>query len=323
MEWTANDRAAQSASGRTCLLVLGMHRSGTSALTAVLSIGGAALPHSLLGPRRGNEGGHWEPERLVLYHDLLLKELSSNWYDWRPLEIAGLSSDRRRRVTQEIGELLTAEFGNASLFIVKDPRICRFTGLFIDSLENAGIDARAVHVIRHPLEVADSLMKRDQFTQADGALQWLRHVLDSEGETRGRPRVFLSYETLLDDWRVTLERISESLDVAWPNATEDIEKQIAQFLSPGQRHHARTSDDVESDPALRSWIGETYSALLKLEQDPHSQDAMSALDTVRREFNRAAPILFRLQSELAPERKPQKPRKRQWERVTRRFGLRN
>ncbi len=50
----------------------GMHRSGTSALTRVLSLLGAALPQHILGAGPGNETGHWEPLRLVGYHDRML-----------------------------------------------------------------------------------------------------------------------------------------------------------------------------------------------------------------------------------------------------------
>ena len=50
---------------RICLLVLGMHRSGTSALAHVLNILGATLPKQLVGPGEGNVAGHFEPERIV------------------------------------------------------------------------------------------------------------------------------------------------------------------------------------------------------------------------------------------------------------------
>ncbi len=53
------DQVSRVVSGRPCLLVLGIHRSGTSALTWVLSIASAKLPASLMGPGKANNGGHW------------------------------------------------------------------------------------------------------------------------------------------------------------------------------------------------------------------------------------------------------------------------
>lgn len=57
---------------RACLLILGMHRSGTSAITAVLSFLGAVLPKNVMGSAPTNETGHWEPDRLIEVHDRML-----------------------------------------------------------------------------------------------------------------------------------------------------------------------------------------------------------------------------------------------------------
>ncbi len=69
---------ARPGSGRTCLLVLGSHRSGTSMLTRILAIAGATLPKRLMAAGQGNESGHWEPSALVQYHDRLLAEIKSS-----------------------------------------------------------------------------------------------------------------------------------------------------------------------------------------------------------------------------------------------------
>src|SRR3569833_454268 len=71
---------------RTCILILGMHRSGTSALPRVLNIAGAKLPNRLMAAGSGNELGHWEPGQLAAYHDELLHELNSHWNDWQKLD---------------------------------------------------------------------------------------------------------------------------------------------------------------------------------------------------------------------------------------------
>ena len=176
--------------------MLGMHRSGTSAMTRVLSIAGARMPASLMGPGEGNEAGHWESSALLAYHDRLLETLGSDWRDWRALEIGRLPLERRREIKAEIADLVACEFGDAPLFVVKDPRICRFAPLFIEALEDAGIGLRVVHMLRNPLEVADWLKRRDGLARYDAVLQWLRHALDSEAATRSRARAMVSYSTL-------------------------------------------------------------------------------------------------------------------------------
>ena len=57
---------------KTALIILGMHRSGTSALTRVLNLLGAAVPKNLLPGRDENDLGFWESEDLMTVHDELL-----------------------------------------------------------------------------------------------------------------------------------------------------------------------------------------------------------------------------------------------------------
>ncbi len=191
-----------------CLVVLGMHRSGTSALTRVLNIAGAALPTMLIGASKGNEIGHWESDALVRYHDVMLKGLGSSWHDWQSLDLSSLSIERRLEIKQEIANIIASEFAQAPLFVVKDPRICRFAPLFIEALNEAGIGVRTILPFRNPLEVCQSLEKRDSMKRADAALLWVRHVLDAERASRNLNRAFVAYNHLLDDWKSTYNKIS-------------------------------------------------------------------------------------------------------------------
>ena len=105
---TASDDAGSSTAEtprRTCLLVLGMHRSGTSALARVLSLMGAALPKNLMGPGPGNETGHWEPAQIVQLHDHLLEELGSPWDDWNRIDVAALPPERLARYQSELRQI--------------------------------------------------------------------------------------------------------------------------------------------------------------------------------------------------------------------------
>ena len=70
---------------RNCLLVVGMHRSGTSALTRVINLHGAFLGRELLPPAPENESGFWENRAIFALHERWLAELGRSWYDSRPL----------------------------------------------------------------------------------------------------------------------------------------------------------------------------------------------------------------------------------------------
>src|SRR5262245_1381205 len=138
LEYVDVEHAAAEA--RHCLVLLGMR--GTSALTGVQGRIGTTLPKLIMGVGAGNATKHWEPERLVACHDDLLAELGNYWNHGRALELSRGPAKRRKEIKAKIGESVAAEYGDTPLLVVKDPRICHCAPLFIEALEDAGIEAR-------------------------------------------------------------------------------------------------------------------------------------------------------------------------------------
>jgi hypothetical protein len=68
---------------KVALLVMGVGRSGTSALVRVLNLLGAALPSETLGAGSGNERGHWEPLSILALSEEILSVHGSDWFDPR------------------------------------------------------------------------------------------------------------------------------------------------------------------------------------------------------------------------------------------------
>jgi hypothetical protein len=279
--------ATGSANHKVCILVLGMHRSGTSALTRVLSLAGAKLPRAILGAGGGNDAGHWEPENLVNYNDKLLAEFGSRWDDWRRLNLSTTTQERVEQIKAEIGHLINSEYDGHPLIVVKDPRLCRFSSFFAQSLTEAGFETRNILIFRNPIEVARSLERRNALAHGQSILLWLRHVLDSEADTRGSKRTILSYDDLLTDWASALSGIGQQLDISWPNTTGNITEEIQEFLTPEHRHHRIADEESMPHLTLNSWLTDTLTALSQLREAPHSAEALKALDRVRMEFDSA------------------------------------
>ncbi len=299
LQATSTDPRNPPAAPRQCILVLGMHRSGTSALTRVLSLMGATLPKNILGANESNEKGHWEPARLIEYHDQFLAELGSSWDDWRPLGLDGLPGTRRNQVLSDIQRILAIEYDDSPLIVLKEPRICRFAPLFLEALDEAGFETRVILPIRNPLEVAASLEKRTGLWSAERSrtyaiLLWLRHVLDAEAATRNRPRAFVSYNDLLNDWRSTLEALTRRLAITWPKTGDEIAPSVQSFLSIDDRRNRSSVDEVLLNPDFRHWTASAFEALLSLEQDSTRQDSLTCLDRIRSELDHATPIIARL-----------------------------
>jgi hypothetical protein len=282
-----------------------MHRSGTSALTRILSLAGAKLPKSLMSPSPANATGFWESVALKELHDKLLAELGSSWIDWRILEVERLTARRLDHIKSEIARVVEAEYGDAPFFVVKDPRICRFAGLFMESLARLGIDVHPVIPVRNPLEVSDSLgTKYGNVSSISGSLLWLHYVLQAEVSTRQSSRAVVSFESLLQDWKSCLGRITEQTGLSWPNSADDISGEVTRFLDPAHRHHVREADDLLGDAVFKPWIGTAYGLLRQLERRPDDPQTLAALDGIRTEFNHCGAMLREMFSRVDGEAHP-------------------
>jgi hypothetical protein len=221
---------------RVAILVLGMHRSGTSALTWLLGRMGAALPRDAIPSSGENSKGYWESAGLVAADDRLLRAAGSSWFDPRPLALANIPPALLAERIEGIRLAVAEGWGTAPLLAVKDPRQCRFVPTMAALLTDAGIEPRAVLMLRSAADVAGSLHSRDATTRAYAELLWLRHMLDAERDSRPLRRAVVSYDGLLADWRATAATIAPLLGrEGW---TADDEGEVDAFLDPALRHHA-------------------------------------------------------------------------------------
>lgn len=117
---------------RRVLLVLGMHRSGTSALAGLLCQQGFQAPLEADGGDAHNPTGYWEPHQLRAFHNSLLEGAQSSWEDpllpvlpWQPQHLEA--------ALEELEEALAADFPSTdqqAVALIKDPRQCRLLPLW-------------------------------------------------------------------------------------------------------------------------------------------------------------------------------------------------
>lgn len=231
----------------TAIIVLGMHRSGTSALTGVLSILGVNPGTSLLpGMQEINPKGFWEHAEVVAIHERLLTSLDSSWDDERPLPEDWWQRSEIARYRDELLVILRRDFTDCPLWILKDPRLCRLLPMWREILQELGVKSHFILCLRHPAEVAMSLGRRDGLNAVRASQLWLRHLLESESGTRNLSRAVVFYSQLLQDWRTALRQIIDTLGprVVISEGTAEI---INDFLEPSLRHHHSGLDAYEMD----------------------------------------------------------------------------
>lgn len=255
--------------GRRVILVVGMHRSGTSAVTRVLNLLGAELPGALVPAGSGNDLGHWESAEAVALHDRMLWSAGVNVNGVFGIRPEWFESPEAAEHVAAVADFVSTHAGEAALLAVKDPRMARFVPIWLRALDRLGMEALFVSPFRHPMEVALSMQRRQlrHFTDSvwplgRGALLWQRYVLTAEAATRGRPRAFVQFDALLEDPSAEMARIARQLRVDWPRAGQ-ADAEIAAFLSREHKHE-NTTAPVAGSP----WIGRVYEQMLKCVDAP-------------------------------------------------------
>ena len=283
-------RIGESAmTGRTAIVVLGMQRSGTSALTRALSLLGASLPRNLVARGLGNETGHWEPDAAIRLNDEILERAGSSVNDLDLPSDVQLEMLACAGFVDRLKDLITDEYADAVTFVVKDPRIALVFPLWEAALAELNVRCVVAIISRNPVEVALSMRKRQglagdaqPWPLERGGLTWLRYNLAAERHTRGSRRAFCEFSRLLDDWKSVARHLGDTLDVAWPISVAQAAPDIEAFLSRDLRHH-RERDDFESDPGIWSeWIAPVFSQLQAAGKG-HVPDQV-ILDAVRQSF---------------------------------------
>lgn len=214
------------------LIIGGMHRSGTSTITRVCHLLGAELGEGLIPALPDdNDLGFWELQEMVDIHEAMLEAQGLNHLsarvmptDWQQRIPSALITQLRARIRKETNQHL--------LWAVKDPRMCRLLPVWIALCEELKISPRFLITIRHPVEVANSLLKRNQLPLEEGLRLWSLYNLELEKHTRGFPRYFVGYPDILSTWQQHVHAMQGALQLSWLTPVEAAHPEIAAFLKP-------------------------------------------------------------------------------------------
>jgi hypothetical protein len=225
---------------RTAYLVLGMHRSGTSALANVLALAGADLPREIMPADSHNARGYFEPWRIAVFNDRRLAAAGTAWDD----PFAALATPPADEATwrEEARSLFRAQFGRRRRPLLKDPRVTVLWDLWRPVLEAEGLALRVLIPVRSPLAVAGSLAARDGFPLRKSVMVWCAYMLAAEAASRDLSRAFVDYDALLEDWRPGLAAAEAQLGEPLPALTAAASRKIDAFLTAELRRNTGAGD---------------------------------------------------------------------------------
>lgn len=225
------------------IIVLGMHRSGTSAITRLINMMGADLgPAHLIGePAVDNEKGFWERTDVSRLNDQLLAGLDCTWDEiagFAPEQLAeGLTDELRQQIQRIIFQMDTRR-----PWVLKDPRLCLTLPVWRPLMEVP------VCVLPHrsPLEVARSLQARNGLSLTQGIALWERYTLGALAASAGLPRFVVSYARLIEDPETVVRELYQALCAAEVGGLRlPSQREIHAFVEGRLRHQRGTAGAEE------------------------------------------------------------------------------
>jgi hypothetical protein len=285
-------------------VVLGMPRSGTSAITRGLKALGIALGDTLTpAHQKFNPKGFWEDKEIVYQINrrvlqafgmednicgLMADELVVN-----PPDIFALQSQAAR--------LLSQRMTSTRFWGFKDPNTSRIVPFWRQVFEAEKILDQYVIALRNPLSSAHSVIAHTHIDLETALMMWLMHLIPAVDSTAGRNRIVISYELMLQNPRVQLDRIRDTLAFPIVPDEKEIDAYANEFLDNKLKHYTFNDEDMKQHPAVAVMplCQDVYTILLMVAQDKIKFDSAefeSAWSAIKAAFEKVYPSYQYIQS---------------------------
>jgi hypothetical protein len=239
------------------ILVLGMHRSGTSALAGALVKAGvcAGDASTLYGADQFNEKGFYEQREVVDINESILIRKFLNYYpevydygcsdsidDFNGLgwlfgswvdnhDMAG-ESEIGPRIDKFLSQLWNTKQAPSG-FIIKDPRLSLTFPLWEKYLGKPII----LIMVRNPAAVAVSLWRRDQIYDSLSHALWLRYTHAAMSNAMNRDTIVIDYDRFIEQPESMMNEVFSWLRLKGLDLAEEKRADGIRFVSPSLRHH--------------------------------------------------------------------------------------
>ena len=267
------------------IVVSGMHRSGTSFLSRIVSRLGAFFPGPLIESDEFNPAGYLENIPITSIHDQLLVDLGRTWSGrngHQPLPEAWMSHPSTLSASKKVKALLDDYLSEGhSCIAIKDPRISLLLPLWYDVCRNIDAEIVFVFALRHPAAVAKSLVRRDQFTVGmsiwRSQLLWRRYnsaIVEGFGDTGP---VFFDHTS----WKTAPEKQIQRLCSYTGLRTEASKDELGRLVGFDPSEH--TSSRLTSQEAIHPDVINFYHQLVKYSENSLPKNHLQ-------QFNRQNPM---------------------------------
>lgn len=245
------------------IIVLGMHRSGTSCVSQMLHVAGVDLGGDLTGGNVGNLEGHFESAEAMRINDSILAQSNGSW-DAPPTTLS--CDDATRESIQRYVERMNG-FPVSGF---KDPRMVITYPIWKPLLGEHGILA----CLRNPDSVARSLETREGWPLERGYQLWFEYNSRLAEYVRGNNSViWFDYDRTAEQQRDWLRHAFDVLQIS-PN------DQAFSVFDRFQKHHTR---QAETNPVceelylkLKDAASQSWNAAEKLDHASNDRQEINS-----------------------------------------------
>ena len=285
---------------RQTLLMLGMHRSGTSALTHLISTMGVHVgdPDELLPTdAEQNPTGFWERVDFVREHEGFLQKHGFDWGKLAGYSLDGIAADGVKELRRNLGAICARIDSHGRPLLIKDPRLCLLLPVWHTITPNP------VHIfaVRDPRKVAASLLKAyyGTFTAHFVLALWQKYIQTALSALHGRRVLFVAYARMLEQSQAECARILAGLSELGIGGLRGIEQSELSALLDPKLDRSATPPHVRLSPTqsdLRDWLNRQCAvpgpvAILDLPPFEAPDEVLRELEQVREESLRRGLVM--------------------------------
>jgi hypothetical protein len=250
---------------KTIIFITGMHRSGTSLVANLLNKASVYMgnPDDLLPANFDNRFGFYESKNFLDINEKVLSKLNSQW---DTTEDVNLNSDIDLSEEKVLAEEFLKNLSNEHQYIgLKDPRATLLLPFWSSVIKKNKI--KVLFVIRNPLEIADSLKKRNSYSRDKSLKIWEVYTKKGLENNKIYDTLFVKYDEILDNPVPNFQRILDFLQI---KSDDDTLKDMYFTLAPEIKHSDYSKEDfinnedtTEGQKQVYLELEETYKSNLQ------------------------------------------------------------
>jgi hypothetical protein len=244
------------------IVVIGMHRSGTSTVMNALACLGVSLGDNLLPPGADNPKGFFEDKSVNDLNIEMLDVIGQTWFSLSLVRNEDIDKLIALGYVEKAIALLRDKTRNTSVFGFKDPRVSKLLKFWKLVFAHMNCEVQYVFCLRHPLSVANSLLKRNKSPIQKSYLLWLSYNMSIVTESQDLRLIALDYDQLMES---PISHIRDMANQLGFTVNMELANQFAnEFLDKELRHTSFDESALISDPRCPAVVVKAHALFSKM-----------------------------------------------------------